>query len=541
MEMLRLLIPFILLNFNPIHCSIQNLSNPIVPILIANTSIISDKHTFVSYLNVTELKEMQNNLNLQLNFIIQSKNLSSMTDKLIKQCQALYLQNRHLLNAIYPKLRTKRGLINLGGKISNWLFGTLDSDDGERINNVLNYLKKNDHIIEGKINSQISLTKEFMNNTYENLLHIKTNINITMNLINSFRHEINEINMLHLIINSLNSLRNQLEQIVDAITFANLNKIHSAFLSLENLDSIVLKLKSIYPSEQLVNFKNQHSYYRFFGIELLFEPERIIFLIHCPIISSTRFQTYFIYPIPLQNRIISSPKPYLILNEEKRLYQYEEEPCEEIEKTSYCKNHLRSDQECIVDIITENKPTTCNTIRVNIQNAIIKRVTTNNILFTTPNQSVITESCSVIKHHTLAPGSYLLTLSNQCQVNINEEKFTTSNNDILPARLIQLPALDVSSLHQHPFTIGLRDMNLEVMKQIAAKVNAQHTIHLPEETSNGPSVPTWTIVLCCVLVCLLIGIGVKLYYQMCYPLSIFHREIQKKTEVNDQPNPSLAP
>lgn len=349
-----------------ITASIQQLTNPVLPILLGNTKIISNKHTFVSYINITDFFELKNNLKLQVVFITKNKNESTMSNKLTGQAWSIIYQIEHLLEAIIPNIRKKRGLINFGGTVSKWLFGTLDHEDGERINSVLNHLNKNDHLIQEKINEQMSIAKDFMVKTNQSLFQIRSNIITTMQLIEKYQEHINAINALHLIINSLISLESTLSQIINAITFAHLNKIHPIFLSLHNLESMIIKMNSLYNKNQLVDFQHTQNYYKFLGIQLIFSKERIIFLIHFPLLYPLLFKSYFVYPIPIQNKIISPPKPYLILNEKTRRYQYQEDLCEKIENTFYCKNHLETNEDCVVNIVTSNMASNCSSLLVHL-------------------------------------------------------------------------------------------------------------------------------------------------------------------------------
>ena len=244
---------------------------------------------------------MQNYLKKQVNFIADKKNCSEQASKLIIQAHALLDNNDHLLQTIIPSLRQKRGLINLGGKVSKWLFGTLDNEDGERIDKILEFLRKNDNLLQDKINSQIHLAKEIITSSNQSFSHLKTSILENRKLLYNLQESINEINALGLIINSLNTLTIKLTQIVNAITFANLHKIHPVFLSIESLQFLIKKMNLLYPKNQLVHFSNQHSYYEYLGIQPIYENEKIIFLIHFPVLKPDIFTSYFLYPVLIQN------------------------------------------------------------------------------------------------------------------------------------------------------------------------------------------------------------------------------------------------
>lgn len=525
---------------------IQKLTNPILPMNLENSRIIISKHTFVSYLDISELRKIKSNLQEQVNFIIERKNFTDMSDKLIKQAQSLLFQNDHLLETILPNMRHKRGLINLGGKISKWLFGTLDSEDGKRIDTILDYLNNNDHLLKDEINNEISYSKEFMSKTNHSLFQIKSNILTIKSLIDKYQDSINEINTLELIINCLITLQNQLNQIVNAITFATLNKIHPTLLSIENLNTIINKMQDLYSLNQIAQFKSKHSYYMFFGIQLLYKDERIIFLIHCPILMTTPFKTFFLYPVPIQNKIIPPQKPYLILNENNELYQYQEELCEKIEDTFYCHNHLQAEEDCIVSIILKNEAKNCSTVSVHVEKMIANQISPQNILLTTPSYTIITEGCSIEKHQELQPGSYLITIPEKCHYTINQEQFSSENENLSPVTIIELPSLDVSKLRGRSNKIKLNSMDIEELSHLAKKMNNHHEIALPVEPKENHSIPTWLLVIICFLICAITYIGVTCYYRNCYPypIKLFRRKknLNEAFSLNDdQPSQPVQP
>lgn len=511
-----LCIPLIL---NITNASIEKINNPILPINLLSTRIITSKHTFVSYLNVTDFVNIKNDLKLQLHFVQTKKNLGNHTLNLIEQANILLSYIDNSLRMFHSNKRSKRGLINIGGKFSKWLFGTLDDEDGKRINSILSHLDKNDHLLQERINEQISLSKEIITKTNISLSKIKSNLISVNKLINKFSERINEINTLELIINSLLILQIQLNQITNAVTFANLNRVHPNFLPLDILTSLIKKMNTSYPRNQLVHFKNSQSYYSFLGIQQIFKDNKIIFLIHFPILMAANFKTYFVYPIPINNKIILPQKPFLVLNERNDLYEYQEEPCKEIEDTYYCRNHLQTEEDCVVNIIKENIANNCSSIPVHLKRAIANQVTPHHVLLSTPKQISVTEKGSTEVHHELSPGSYLINMPSNCHLYINQEVFTSENEDIPSAVIVQLPYLNLSLIPERAKKIQLSNLNLEEIQQLTTKVNNQHEINILKDPllSEDKLIPVWTHALIYLAIIVVIFLGVTCYYRSCYP------------------------
>lgn len=516
------------------YASIQKLFNPILPLKLKNAKVIISKHTFVTYLNYTDLQVMQDNLKQQIKFIANKKNIGYQSYQLLKQANYLLNNNDQLLKTITPSLRHKRGLINLGGKVSKWLFGTLDSEDGERINNILEFLRKNDNLLQDKINSQIHLAKELILSTNKSFSEIKNNVMASVKLIDNLQESINEINALNLIIHSLNNLTIKLTEIINAITFANLNKIHPSFLSLENLKFIIEKMNSLYSEYQQVNFINQHSYYQFLGIQLIYDNEKIIFLIHFPVLKPEIFTTYFLYPVMINNEIILSQKSYLYLNEKNGLYQYGSELCEEIENVYYCSNHLQSQEDCIINIILRNEAANCTALIVHLTEVVANQVTPESILFTTPKDIIITEKCSIEKHHEVQAGSYLITLGQECSCQINKETFWHGEMALPNATLIQLPSLNLSIIPKYSTKMKLMTINLETIHTLTNKINSQEELILPDIQKEKNNYSLWLLIITCILIMVISFVCIKYCYKLCYPYpwKLMFKKKEKEVPLN---------
>lgn len=73
----------------------------------------------------------------------------------------------HKIESLRNKVKTliphrhKRGLINLGGNILNWVFGTMDDQDRKTIEKHLNTADENSHAIIQELNQQVKINDNF--------------------------------------------------------------------------------------------------------------------------------------------------------------------------------------------------------------------------------------------------------------------------------------------------------------------------------------------------------------------------------------------
>ncbi|KAL3286700.1 hypothetical protein HHI36_001195, partial [Cryptolaemus montrouzieri] len=109
------------------------------------------------------------------------------------------------------KIRTKRGLINVGGKISKSLFGTLDSDDEELYKNYFTSIEKNENVLM-RIREEIAMIVNKLKNKYIEKFHkLSDNLKL-LQIVPS----IQEIVQMRLLTFELKDIKNVLDEIKTA-------------------------------------------------------------------------------------------------------------------------------------------------------------------------------------------------------------------------------------------------------------------------------------------------------------------------------------
>lgn len=89
--------------------------------------------------------------------------------------------------------RTRRGLLNLGGRLSKFLFGTMDDEDASRIYEKLEDLEKGNHHHLNMAKQQITLLKTTTDLMGSALTNLTENQNYLVNKINRFNEQFIEI------------------------------------------------------------------------------------------------------------------------------------------------------------------------------------------------------------------------------------------------------------------------------------------------------------------------------------------------------------
>lgn len=437
---------------------LKELNNPILPFSLGNAQVTTHKHSFIKYLNLDEFINPIKSLEINSEAIIplinkkdesypQLHDVHSHLKYLLKQTRTKFENIRPLSNT-----RQKRGLLNVVGKASKWAFGTLDSEDAERYDNAIATLETNQKDIHTDLNNYLTITKQFMNDTVITLENIISNQNdiyhrvkIVEQNLNKFTLFIKIQNFLDVMIIDCMSLINILDNIQNAILFAQLESVHNSLLPINELQDLIDQIKTLYP-HGLYNFKSIQSYYELIKAEIYYNNQLICFIFHFPILRESTYNYYHLYPIPIHNQTIIPLKPYIIIN--STYHHYEDAACLKIEEL--CIYHIEqqiSNQDCLPAALTGTTPLSCATLTVNLERDIVEQINNAYLVVIPVKNMTIEKMCNEHGFITVQQ-PHLIYLPNKCSVTIHGNTYKNSVGfihetplEILPIRMIN-PDLD---------------------------------------------------------------------------------------------------
>lgn len=254
----------------------------------------------------------------------------------------------HLVSANEPYKQTrryKRGLINFGGKVLNFLFGTLDADDAKKYDEafaaveeneqqIYSYMQENIHVVqstvhafndsiaklnenEKKINEQLQKLNKLLYNHTKDIDELKNGekINSIFNLIES----------------SLMSVSNVLDTILNSILFAKTNILHPYVLTPSRLYEELLKSQINQEDIRFpvdLSLQTIHSIIDLSKLTAYYYNNKIVFVMKIPLVSYVKYNIYKNLPLPtprLQNHLdtyvlIHPTKPYTAISDNRLNY-----------------------------------------------------------------------------------------------------------------------------------------------------------------------------------------------------------------------------
>lgn len=473
---------------------ISTLNSPLLPFYLGKTRITEHKHTFLHYVQtqpiydqLTNIEQFYNHLEDSIyryhNDSVYSTNYIHLPN-MLAHAKHFILTAKTKLNNITPHRRNKRGLINIIGKTSKWLFGTLDSEDGEKYGRAISILSNNQNSLHKEISLQISLTRQLINSYNDSITLLNENQKMIRNKIQNLEKQIrntaqylNIQNTLHQIILNCQNLITFLDNIENALMFAKLNTLHSAVMSASELYYSVSYLTKLYGEQNIITFKNVISYYQLAGLQVSYSEDKIIFAVHFPISLKEIFDTFHLFPIPINQSIILPNQPFLTLG--MNHLQYEEEECPVIEDTHICQNKLQpTNNDCISTLIKDAEIHSCHTVKTSIKNPIIKPINNKYIVaIPTEEPLKIQQQCGDEKENKFISDPSLIEIEPNCEVNVSSYQFI-NKEEIIQGMPFTLPKIYVepeNSKEDQP--IDIKSINIHEISELQEKVKLLQPFH----------------------------------------------------------------
>lgn len=150
---------------------------------------------------------------------------------------------RNMVHTMLP-YKQKRGLINIGGTIIKWVFGTMDNEDRQRIEEHILTIDKNNHNLIKNMNQQIKINDNF-NKSFIMIQEAIKNDRQQMNLLYKLERKTFSFNLINEQLFKLNIIKEKVKQIQDNIASARLNLLHPNILSKEEIIKYNIDFKKL--------------------------------------------------------------------------------------------------------------------------------------------------------------------------------------------------------------------------------------------------------------------------------------------------------
>lgn len=293
---------------------------------------------------------------------------------------------KHMIQTLIP-YRHKRGLINLVGTGFKWLYGTMDDNDRQNIEEHLKTIDENNHNIINQSNRQVYVNDHF-NKTFLTLKQtIENDRKKIINQLNSInqgnKHVISKILYLESIL-KIKIIKDNLEHIQNNIASSRIGLMGNNILTNEEIDKYNIDLEK-FQNIKLGTFK--------------YDECKIIFAIKIPK-STFKAKLYLITAMPNQNSEELLIEDQTIVRINNTRYKYVNDPdFKTLKEFNLCNNCVKSKN-------------------VKFE---LKEIEKGLLLLKNCINVSLNSNCD--ERNSKLNGNYLLTFSN-CEVYVNNRTFT---------------------------------------------------------------------------------------------------------------------
>lgn len=492
----------------------------VLPFKLGQTRLITHYHTFIQYLEISEIETRISSINEQLDYF--KARLDNKTLPIYElQIEYLYLKLSKLNNELQTlePTRIRRGLINGLGSLIKGLTGNLDHSDAEGFNKAIESLINNDNKIASELNDHISVNKEWMNQYSQIITQLTENqvkLNYTLNAILD-KYVLSEAKFLQfaqllgIITENLDDLYSELIRIENMLGFIRAGSTHHSMISIDNLGYMINRIKGIYGSNRVLDIEFRE-YYNLIKPGSYFMGKRIVVVFKFPILSLDHFEFYKLSIVP--NRLHQTFIPtHPFIATDGKLSMYLQSQCPKIGEYLLCEEngnqHLREQTDCIQSIISKQSfDTTCSPTKITVTGQAMEQLDDRHYTLIFPTPTKVELQCERQEFVSLS-GSYLATIPRGCSIRTDSFKITNNEDEVKgqPMKITQIRNDANGSQHEIPH-ITLSSINLDSLHQLENKILLQNPVALTNVESflYHTTVPLYTLASGVIVTLIIIGV-----------------------------------
>lgn len=409
-----------------------------------------------------------------------------------------------------PQIRRRRGLINGLGTVVKSITGNLDSDDAAKFEEEISNIRNKINSVQDSQRKSLVLAKNTIDefgNQFNKLNSNQKNLaSLLRNITQNSSDVTNHLHFLDIYVQidfSLQIILDRLMLLEDAMTFAQLGTMHPSILSPQNLLEELINLNKIHSFRPVadISLNNIHRIEKSIKVKAYSTVHSINFILEIPSVTPKTYDLIHVYSIPNKNNLTIIPKSkYLALGNDE--YAYLEEDCQPLsDDIQLCKvldtRRIEDTEDCLPSLI-QHRQANCTHAKMNLKRGKIQKISDNKWLLIIKEDEIIKTQCKTKTDYKKLTGIYLVTLTEDCEMNIMNKTLRSHTDTIVVNEIIPLPEQHQVLQETIQYELQLEDISLDSIHEL---INKASDLSIPD-TINWPMIiatPSWTTLLLYIL------------------------------------------
>jgi len=431
---------------------------PVAQISLGPAKIIQTHKNLIHIIRLQEYQEAIENIEQTLREVVEDAE----TKDLVRVLQNKLHMIKARLEAICPKSRRTRGLINGLGSVVKSITGNLDAEDAERLEEEIRKTQEEEKILRETMNAQERTGVKF-SIMFKNLTKYinEEQTRVTM-FINNYRNGISKtfleedkriyrLEYIDRISVTIDMLGLNINDIAESLLLAKIGLISKFIFDKQETTKCVQELEG-----QGINITSEEHMYEFLELKAIMNRTDIIFSIKLPVFKKGTYSLQRIIALPM-NKTEYVLAPEYIVNNEEEIYYYKEK-CLKIRNLFTCKNEKivnQVNEKCIRKLIS-GEEASCETKDVGLVSRIFEPEEGYIAIFNGENIKVQTD-CG---HERTINGSALITFR-ECRAMVKNIQYGTLEKLGTVRLNLQIPQIKAIQKNRTTQELGIHELKME--------------------------------------------------------------------------------
>lgn len=400
---------------------------------------------------------MQQKQDFQLTGYITPEN-----QKMISLQQQEETKIQQYMEILQPKQRSKRGALNIMGSVVKAITGNLDNEDGRRYDNQIQELQNNQKTIQTVLKHQVELMDNISTYFEHSLETMFANQEQIAHQASKNQNQINSLQAYYHRTLLLEELRQQVEELFDATTFAKAGILHPLVITpdilLSSIKNLHLSNNYQFPFEVIVE--------KIYQIESLIKikayqnNQYFVFILSIPIVGIEPYQYYNLNALPifLGNDTFKQITPQInFVGLKRQTFITLNNPCIQLKKKTYLCDHefehyISENSPCEIHMLNaDNNYQNCLFQTFKVNDFEVRNLETNIKILLSSQENKLIQTCNQQEDVKIIKGTYLISDLENC-------KFIIKNQIIKNYKSIiqtEIKLIDLSEKHKNISSINL--------------------------------------------------------------------------------------